>query len=73
MDAERTKVVGGVVEGLKANPMVLCLLAINVSFLIGGAYTLHSIMDRVNEGSIRRDKLLTEIIQNCSEPRAKQP
>lgn len=55
------KVAGIVVEALKAQPLILALVVVNVLFLIGGAYGLREISVSV----ARKDQLLAELAKDC--------
>lgn len=62
---EGGKVAGGVVEGLKTQPLALALVVINVLFLLGGGYILHDIADNLKGQQLRKDDLLAQLAKDC--------
>jgi hypothetical protein len=57
------KVATGIINGLKAQPLVLALVVVNVLFLIGCAYGLREI----SASAARRDTMLAdEIAKDCT-------
>jgi hypothetical protein len=59
------KIISSVADGLKDRPLALALVVVNVLFLIMTSGLLYS----VNEHGLRRDKLISDLIQLCSPKR----
>ena len=59
------KIVGHITEGLKDRPLALALILVNVLFLIVTSGVLYS----VNQTGVRRDKLISDLIQLCQPKR----
>lgn len=57
-----TDIARSVAEGLKSQPGLLAIVAVNVLSLVFFAYVLHEI----SASSARDDALLTELIKKCS-------
>jgi hypothetical protein len=55
------KIVVSVVDGLKAHPLALALVVVNVGFLIAVGYFLYLI----GQSTLRKDALLTDIAKSC--------
>jgi hypothetical protein len=56
---EAAKVAGGVTEALKAQPLALALIVLNVIWLVAVFWTAHS-------NSVREDALLADLVRSCS-------
>jgi hypothetical protein len=50
-----------IVEGLKAQPLALALIVVNLMFIIGFSYMLREIGQSVT----RKDQLLSELAKDC--------
>jgi hypothetical protein len=48
-------------SALKASPLALALVLINIMFLTWGAYTLRAF----SEAGARRDTLISQLVQRC--------
>jgi hypothetical protein len=59
---EGGKVAGGIVEGLKSQPLALALIVINVLFLGFMGFIIHSL----KEQGERKDALLGDLARNCT-------
>lgn len=62
---EASKVATGTVEALKTQPLALALVVVNVLFLIGGIWTAHDFFQRLESASLRKDKMMTEMVERC--------
>lgn len=61
MIAEGSKVAGGIIDGLKNQPLALALVVVNVLFLCFTAFIIHSL----KEQGERKDALLSDLAHNC--------
>jgi hypothetical protein len=59
-----SKVVTVTVEALKAQPLLLLIVLVNVLSLLTGAYVLH----QVSNATERKDQLLSELVSKCVKP-----
>jgi len=55
------QIIASVTEGLKASPLALALVVINLLFLAWGVHVLNA----VSEAGVRRDALLTQLVEKC--------
>lgn len=62
---EGGKVAGGVVEGLKSQPLALALIVVNLLFLGAGAYVLNAVAGLGGAQNERKDALLSQLAKNC--------
>lgn len=64
---EAGRVAAGTVEALKSQPLALALVVVNVLFLLGGMYTAHDFFLRLDTASLRKDKLVNDMMERCIE------
>jgi predicted Na+-dependent transporter len=55
------RLASGIVENLKAQPLVLALVVINLVFLLAGTLTVRAI----GHSAERRDGIVIELIKQC--------
>jgi len=69
---EGAKVAGGIVEGLKSQPLSLALIVMNLIF-VGFAWL---ILDQLNTRTTRqyevKDQLIARLIDKCRDPQSTQ-
>jgi hypothetical protein len=58
---EGGKLAGGIVESLKAQPLALALVMVNLLFLVAGGFALHEL----GGSMLRKDELLAKLAENC--------
>jgi hypothetical protein len=59
-----SKAVTVTVDALKAQPLLLLIVLVNVLSLLTGAYVLH----QVSNATERKDQLLAELVSKCVKP-----
>jgi hypothetical protein len=59
-----SKVISITVDALKAQPLLLVIVLVNVLSLLTGAYVLHE----VSNATERKDQLLMEMVKQCAKP-----
>jgi hypothetical protein len=64
---EGGKVATSIAESLKSQPLALALVIINLMFLAGGMYTAHDFFLRLDTASLRKDKLVNDMMERCIE------
>lgn len=57
------KVASGVVEGLRAQPISLALIVLNIIFLFVGYLVLTKVSDRAAADMLRADELIAKLVQ----------
>jgi hypothetical protein len=62
---EGGKVASGTVEALKAQPLALALVVVNVMFLVAAAWFLHDLAGNAAANTLRKDKLVAEMMERC--------
>ena len=62
---ESGKVAQGTVEALKGQPLALALIVVNLMFLAGGMYTAHDFFQRLESASLRKDNMVSEMMERC--------
>jgi hypothetical protein len=62
---EGGKVAQGTVEALKGQPLAIALIVVNLMFLAGGMYTAHDFFQRLDTASLRKDTLVSEMMERC--------
>jgi hypothetical protein len=62
---EGGKVASGTIDALKSQPLALALVVVNLMFLAGGMYTAHDFFLRLDTASLRKDKLVNEMMERC--------
>lgn len=60
---EASKVASGVVDSLKAQPISLALIVLNVIFLCVGYFILAKVSDRAAADMLRADELIAKLAQ----------
>jgi hypothetical protein len=68
---EGGKVITGTVDALKAQPLALALVIINVLFLFGGVWGAHDFLGRLEKATQRKDDLIAEMTKRCFDMRDK--
>lgn len=57
------------IEGLRASPLALALVVVNLMFLLAGLYILRELSASTRERETRRDELLASIVRDCTAER----
>ena len=65
MPEKASKVVSGTVEALKGQPLALTLVILNVMFLAGVMYTAHDFFQRLENASLRKDNMVSQMMERC--------
>jgi hypothetical protein len=69
---EAGRVAGSVVEGLKAQPLALALVVVNLMFLFGGVFFLHELGGETASAQLRKDELMVKLVERCGQPQTKE-
>ena len=69
---ETAKVAGGVVEGLKAQPLALALIVMNIVFIGFAVWVLQSLDERTVRQYEVKDQLIAKLIDKCRESQSTQ-
>ena len=64
---EGAKVATSVVDGLKAQPLALALIIMNVVFMAFAAWITHSINERTIRQFEVKDALIAKLVDQCKE------
>lgn len=62
------KTINGIVDGLKAQPLSLALVVVNVVFLVAGGLFVHYLGNAVAIERADRNHILTRLIESCGLP-----
>lgn len=65
MPEQAGKVATSTVDALKSQPLALALVIVNLTFLGGGMYTAHDLFGRLDATSLRKDTLVSEMMERC--------
>jgi hypothetical protein len=65
MPEQAGKVVSGVTDALKNQPLALALIVINLMFLAAGIWVSRDFFTRLESASLRKDKMVDEMMQRC--------
>jgi len=69
---EGAKVASGVVEGLKAQPLALALIVMNIVFIGFSVWVLQSLNARTVHQYQVKDQLIAKLIDKCRDPQSTQ-
>jgi len=58
-------VVSGVVEGLKAQPLALALIVVNLMFLLSGLYAAKVLLSNISEAEQHRSQIVKTLAEKC--------
>jgi hypothetical protein len=64
---EGAKVASGTIEALKAQPLALALIVVNILFLGSAVWLFHEVSVSTAEDRNHRNALLTQAITSCGE------
>jgi hypothetical protein len=67
---EGVKVASGVVEGLKAQPLSLALIVMNIVFIGFSVWVLQSLNARTVHQYEVKDQLIAKLIDKCRDPQS---
>jgi hypothetical protein len=70
---EGAKVATGVVEGLRAQPLSLALIVVNVVFVAFFAWIANEFNQRTTHQYEVKDQLITRLIDKCGNSQQSQP
>ena len=73
MTMEAGKVAASTVDALKSQPLALALIVINVLFLLGGGWVMHTVTGAATAHRAAQDALLKQMIANCTYVREIKP
>jgi hypothetical protein len=59
------RVVSGVTDALKSQPLALALVLVNLMFLAGGIYVAKDFFQRLESASLRKDTMVEEMMKRC--------
>jgi hypothetical protein len=62
---EGAKVATGIVDGLKAQPLSLALIVLNLTFIFFTAWLAYTINQRTTHQYEVKDKLIAQLIERC--------
>jgi hypothetical protein len=66
---ESGKVATSVVESLKAQPLALALIVVNMLFLVAGSFVMYELAGTSAASMLRKDELLAKLAENCMAPK----
>jgi hypothetical protein len=59
------RVVSGVTDALKGQPLALALVLVNLTFLAAGIYVAKDFFSRLESASQRKDLMVEEMMKRC--------